>query len=94
MEGFAWSLIFQTFKRTAVHLFGDGIKLQLGDGGQVSLLGDVATKNTVEVFVGSFLPGRVGVTEVSLHPQIYLKFGVVEVLPAVVESGASSGLGW
>ena len=66
VECFCWGAVAEGGSGAVVELVGDGVEVGLvaGDGGS---FGQVAADEPVGVFVGSSLPGAVGVSEEHLH---------------------------
>ena len=66
VECFCWGAVAEGGSGAVVELVGDGVEVRLvaGDGGS---FGQVAADEPVGVFVGSSLPGAVGVSEEHLH---------------------------
>ena len=66
VECFCWGAVAEGGSGAVVEFVGDGVEVGLvaGDGGS---FGQVAADEPVGVFVGSSLPGAVGVSEEHLH---------------------------
>ena len=66
VECFRWGAVAEGGSGAVVEFVGDGVEVGLvaGDGGS---FGQVAADEPVGVFVGSSLPGAVGVSEEHLH---------------------------
>jgi hypothetical protein len=57
------SAIVETGSGSVVELFGDVVKVPVGDGVEVGSLGEVLAEQAVGVLVAAALPGRVRVGE-------------------------------
>ena len=83
VECFCWGAVAEGGSGAVVELVGDGVEVGLvaGDGGS---FGKVAADEPVGVFVGSSLPGAVGVSEEHLHAGVVGEALVAGHFPALV----------
>ena len=83
VECFCWGAVAEGGSGAVVRLVGDGVEVGLvaGDGGS---FGQVAADEPVGVFVGSSLPGAVGVSEEHLHAGAWGEALVAGHFPALV----------
>ena len=75
----------QSFARPVVQVVGDVIALGLREGAQASSLGQVLSKQAVEVLVAASLPRVIRRGEVDLHREALFEQPVVMELGAVVK---------
>ena len=83
VECFCWGAVAEGGSGAVVQFVGDGVEVGLvaGDGGS---FGQVAADESVGVFVGSSLPGAVGVSEEHLHAGVVGEALVAGHFPALV----------
>lgn len=83
VECFCWGAVAEGGSGAVVQFVGDGVEVGLvaGDGGS---FGQVAADEPVGVFVGSSLPGAVGVSEEHLHAGVVGEALVAGHFPALV----------
>ena len=83
VECFCWGSVVEGGSGAVVELVGDGVEVGLvaGDGGS---FGQVAADEPVGVFVGSSLPGAVGVSEEHIHAGVVGEALVAGHFPALV----------
>src|ERR1700690_552441 len=74
------------FAGSEVQSRGNGVTVDLRDGGHGYLLGNVLANQPVEILVGSAFPRMVGGGEVALQREAQLEFFVTVEFGAVVES--------
>ena len=78
-----WDAVVEGGSGAVARFVGDGVEegLVAGDGGS---FGQVAADEPVSVFVGSSLPGAVGVSEEHLHASAWCEALVAGHFPALV----------
>ena len=83
VECFCWGAVAEGGSGAVVQFVGDGVEVGLvaGDGGS---FGKVSADEPVGVFVGSSLPGAVGVSEEHLHAGVVGEALVAGHFPALV----------
>ena len=83
VECFCWGAVAEGGSGAVVQFVGDGVEVGLvaGDGGS---FGQVAADESVGVFVGSSLPGAVGVSEEHVHAGAWGEALVAGHFPALV----------
>ena len=83
VECFCWGAVAEGGSGAVARFVGDGVEVGLvaGDGGS---FGQVAADEPVGVFVGSSLPGAVGVSEEHLHAGAWGEALVAGHFPALV----------
>ena len=83
VECFCWGAVAEGGFGAVVEFVGDGVEVGLvaGDGGP---FGQVAADEPVGVFVGSSLPGAVGVREEHVHAGVVGEALVAGYFPALV----------
>ena len=83
VECFCWGAVAEGGSGAVVQFVGDGVEVGLvaGDGGS---FGQVAADEPVGVFVGSSLPGAVGVSEEHVHAGVVGEALVAGHFPALV----------
>ena len=83
VECFCWGAVAEGGSGAVARFVGDGVEVGLvaGDGGS---FGQVAADEPVGVFVGSSLPGAVGVSEEHLHARVVGEALVAGHFPALV----------
>ena len=88
VECFCWGAVAEGGSGAVVELVGDGVEVGLvaGDGGS---FGQVSADEPVGVFVGSSLPGAVGVSEKHVHACVAGQALVAGHFPALVPGQCS-----
>ena len=91
VECFCWGAVAEGGSGAVVQFVGDGVEVGLvaGDGGS---FGQVAADEPVGVFVGSSLPGAVGVSEEHVHAGVVGEALVAGHFPALIPGQCSHRL--
>ena len=78
-------MVVESFSGSIVEFLGDGIQVALGECGEVASFGQVLADEAVEIFVGTALPGGVGIGEVDVDAEVFFDAFESGKFQAVVE---------
>jgi hypothetical protein len=58
---------------------------------KIGSLGEVPADQSISGFIGTPLPGAVGISKIGLHPKLFLQTGMQVVFTAIIQRGGFTG---